>query len=56
MVYNEMIETWGSFLVLAKYKAFGKLTNSNEASSQWSMLKKYLLFDIDRSAFNEMAP
>lgn len=48
MVYNEMVEFWGSMIELAKYRLSGNL--SAEAPGKSSLagrLKRFLLFDVD---------
>lgn len=47
MIYNEMLESWGSLLEFAKYHISGELpANMSEKSGLLFELKKILLFDI----------
>jgi hypothetical protein len=51
MVYNEMVEFWGSSIELVKYRLSGEL--SAEAPGKSSLagrLKQFLLFDVDPQA------
>ena len=48
MVYNEMVEFWGSLIELAKYKLSGELPEKAPGKSSLSgRLKQLLLFDVD---------
>ena len=47
MVYNEMVETWGSLLECARYRTTGQIPlNEPGRSGLLARLKKLLLFDI----------
>jgi uncharacterized SAM-binding protein YcdF (DUF218 family) len=48
MVYNEMVEFWGSMIELAKYRLAGDLpAEAPGKSSLAGRLKQFLLFDVD---------
>lgn len=56
MVYNEMVETWGSLIELTRYRLTGKPYEVTPGKKGiLSDLKKYLLFDIDKKALSAVS-
>jgi len=53
MVYNEMVEFWGSLIELARYKVSGELPEQVPGgSSLATRLKQLLLFKIDHKSLH----
>ncbi|WP_419662567.1 hypothetical protein [Desulfosarcina variabilis] len=53
MTYNEILETWGSFMEWGRYLLEGGVATAQPGkSSIFSKLKRVLLFNIDRQALN----
>ena len=51
MMYNEMVEFWGSLIELARYKVSGELPERVTGKSMLATrLKELLLFKIDNSS------
>lgn len=51
MVYNEMVETWGSLIETIVFRFEGESLFDNIGESGfWGVLKKAVLFDIDLAA------
>jgi DUF218 domain len=57
MVYNEIVETWGSMVELAKYRIIGRPSaNVTGQSDLFSRLKKIILFDTKSNAPSASIP
>ena len=53
MVYNEMVQCWGSLMELAKYKISGRVSSTAPGKTgMLTGLKKLLLFEIDPDSLN----
>jgi uncharacterized SAM-binding protein YcdF (DUF218 family) len=56
MLYNEMVECWGSLIEWMTFRTRGGLSISQPGKSPiFSGLKKLLLFDVDQETFNRGA-
>lgn len=53
MIFNEMVETWGSLIEYAHYRTSGRLPKNQPGKRGFfSGLKKIILFDIDPAALS----